>query len=153
MPASTHTEPGLSRREEASVSGTAMAGAPWGTAGTVGVVVAAGDLGLNLIGGSIGLHALSGSISIGVVAFLVVAAAGAVLKSGGGRAVRWARANPWRFAIVPGVAALAIAFVLSIVLGGGVFGSIFSGVWHGAATYGLTGVAAGIGGARNRRHH
>jgi hypothetical protein len=151
MPASTHTEPGLSRREEASVSSAAISRAPWGAAGTAGVVVAAGDLGLQLIGGSIGLHALSGSISLGVVAFLVVAAAGAVLRSRGGRAVRWARENPWRFAIVPGVAAAAIAFVLSVVLGGGVFGSIWPGIWHGALTYGLTGVAASVGGARNRR--
>ena len=151
MPASTHTEPGLSRREEASVSSDALSGAPWGTAGTAGAVVAAGDLGLHLIGGSIGLHALSGSISLGVVAFLVVAAAGAVLRSRGGRAVRWARENPWRFAVVPGVAAAAIVFVLSVVLGGGVFGSIFSAFWHGAATYGLTGVAGTIGGSRRRR--
>ena len=151
MPASTHTEPGLSKREEASVSSAAMSGAPWGTAVVAGAVVGAADLGLNVIGGNIGLHTLSGSVSIGVVALLVVAAAGAVLKSGGGRAVRWARENPWRFAIVPGVAALAIAFVLSVVLGGGVFGSIWAGVWHGAATYGLTGVAASVGGARNRR--
>ena len=151
MPASPPTAPGLSRREEASVSSAAMSKAPWGAAGATGAVVAAGDLGLHLIGGSIGLHALSGSVSLGVVAFLVVAAAGAALGSRGGRAVRWARENPWRFAVVPGIAAAAIVFVLSVVLGGGVFGSIFSAFWHGAATYGLTGLAGTVGGARHRR--
>ncbi|HEY3952819.1 MAG TPA: hypothetical protein VGM53_05545 [Streptosporangiaceae bacterium] len=151
MPASTRSAPGLSRREETSVSSAAMSGAPWGAAGTTGAVVAAGDLGLHLIGGSIGLHALSGSVSLGVVAFLVVAAAGAALSSRGSRAVRWARENPWRFAAVPGIAAAAIVFVLSVVLGGGIFGSIFGAAWHGAATYGLTGLAGTIGGARHRR--
>jgi hypothetical protein len=153
MPASTRTEPGLSRREEMAVSSAAMSGAPWTAAGVTGAVVAAGDLGLHLISGSIfSLHALSGSLSLGVVAFLVVAAAGAALsKRAGGRTARWVRNNPWRFALVPGVACAAIVFVLSVVLGGGIFGGIFSALWHGAATYGLTGLAGSIGSARNRR--
>lgn len=151
MPASTRTEPGLSRREEVAVSGDAMSGAPWGAAGVTGGVVALGDLGLHLLGGGLGLHALSGSLSLGVVAFLVVAAAGAALGSRTGRAVRWVRQHPWRFAVVPGVACAAIVFVLSVVLGGGVFSGVFSAFWHGAATYGLTGLAGTVGGARHRR--
>lgn len=152
MPASTRTEPGLSRREEMAVSSAAMSGAPWTAAGVTGAVVAAGDLGLHLISGSIfSLHALSGSLSLGVVAFLVVAAAGAALSKRAGRTARWVRNNPWRFALVPGVACAAIVFVLSVVLGGGIFGGIFSALWHGAATYGLTGLAGSIGSARNRR--
>jgi hypothetical protein len=152
MPAPTGTEPGLSRREEAAVSSAAMSSAPWAAAGVTGAVVAGGDLGLHLINGSIfSLHALSGSVSMGVVAFLVVAAAGAALSRRGGRAARWVRDNPWRFAVVPGAACAAIVFVLSVVLGGGIFSGIFSAFWHGALTYGLTGVAGSIGGARNSR--
>jgi hypothetical protein len=152
MPATTGTEPGLSRREEASVSSAAMAHAPWTAAGVTGAVVTAGDLGLHLIGGSIfSLHALSGSVSLGVLAFIVVAAAGAALSRRSGRAARWVRNNPWRFAMVPAIACAAIVFVLSVVLGGGIFSGVFSAVWHGAATYGLTGLAGTIGASRRNR--
>jgi hypothetical protein len=152
MPATTHSEPGLSKREEAAVSGAAMTSAPWAAAGVTGAVVTAGDLGLHLISGSIfSLHALSGSVSLGVLAFLVVAAAGAALSRKGGRAARWVRNNPWRFAMVPAVACAAIVFVLSVVLGGGIFSGVFSAFWHGAVTYGLTGLAGTMGASRHRR--
>jgi hypothetical protein len=152
MPAPTRTdEPGLSKREEAAVSSAAMSSAPWTAAAVTGGVVTLGDLGLHLIGGSVGLHALSGSVSLGAVAFFAVAAAGALLSSRSGRALRWARSNPWRFALVPGIAVAAIAFILSVVLGGGVLGSIFGAAWHGAAAYGLTGLAGTVGGSRHRK--
>jgi hypothetical protein len=151
MPAPTHTEPGLSRREEMAVSSAAMSSAPWTAAAVTGGVVTFGDLGLHLIGGSIGLHALSGSLALGAVAFVVVAAAGALLSSRSGRALRWARSNPWRFALVPGIAVAAIAFVLSVVLGGGAFAGIFSAAWHGAGAFALTGLAGTVSGARRRR--
>jgi hypothetical protein len=152
MSAPTRTdEPGLSKRDEAAVSSAVLSSAPWKTAAATGGVVGLGDLGLHLIGGSVGLSGLSGSVSLGLLAFFVVAGAGAVLSSRSGRAVQWARSNPWRFAILPAVACAAIVFVLSVVLGGGVFGGIFSGVWHGAGVYGLTGLAGSVGGARRRR--
>src|ERR1700728_2895853 len=117
MAATTRTDPGLSRREEMAVSSAAMSGAPWTAAGVTGAVVTAGDLGLHLISGSIfSLHALSGSLSLGLVAFLVVAAAGVALSKRGGRTARWVRNNPWRFAVVPAAVCAAIVFVLSVVL-------------------------------------
>jgi|SRR5580693_4031188 hypothetical protein len=152
MPAPTRTDqPGLSKREEAAVSSAAMSSAPWTGAAATGAVVTLGDLGLHLIGGSVGLQALSGSVSLGAVAFFVVAAAGALLSSRSSRALRWARSNPWRFALVPGLAVAAIVFVLSVVLGGGVFDGLFSAAWHGASAYGLTGLAGAVGGSRRRR--
>src|SRR5580704_19655305 len=94
MSAPTHNDQDLSRREELSVSGAAMSGAPWGAAVVTGGVVAVGDLGLHLIGSGLGLHlsALSGSLAMGAVAFFVVAAAGALWR---GRARR-RRAPPAR---------------------------------------------------------
>jgi hypothetical protein len=151
MPAPTRTEPGLSKREEAAVSSEAMSSAPWTAAAATGGVVALGDLGLHLIGGSVGLHALSGSLSLGAIAFFAVAAAGALLSSRSGRALRWARSNPWRFALVPGIAVAAIVFVLSVLLGGGIFSGVFAALWHGAAAYGLTGLAGTVGGSRHRK--
>src|ERR1700719_5390388 len=85
MSAPTHNEQDLSRREELSVSGAAMSGAPWGAAVVTGGVVAAGDLGLHVIHSGLGLHlsGLSGSLAMGAVAFFVVAAAGALWRGGG----------------------------------------------------------------------
>ena len=142
-------EPGLSRREEMSVSGDAMSHAPWTGAAVTGGIVALGDFGWHMIGGSFGLGGLNDALSLGVVAFFVVAAAGALWRQRSGRAIRWARANPWRFALLPGVATLAIVFALSIVLGGGIAGGALAGLWHGAVAFGLTG-GAGVA-ARSRR--
>jgi hypothetical protein len=78
---------------------------------------------------------------MGAVAFFVVAAAGALWRAKPSRAIRWARSNPWRFAIVPAIACAAIALVLSVVTGGGIIHGALSGLWHGGLVYGLTGVA------------
>src|SRR5579859_3388464 len=142
MSASTPTDQDLSRREEMTVSSASMSAAPWGAAAVTGGVVAAGDLGLHIIGAHIGLSALSGSVAMGVVAFFVVAAAGALWRARPSRAIRWARSNPWRFAVLPAVACAAVVLVLSVLTGGGVIGGALSGLWHGGLVYGLTGVAA-----------
>jgi hypothetical protein len=133
------------------VSSAAMSAAPWGAAGLAGGVVALGDLGLHVIGGHFGgLAAFSGSLTLGVSAFFVVAAVGALARARSGRAARWARSNPWRFAVAPGVAVAAIAFVLSIVIGtGGIVDGVWSALWHGAGTFAITGVAGSM--ARMRR--
>jgi hypothetical protein len=141
MSAPTQNEQDLSRREEMSISGAAMSGAPWGAAAVTGGVIAVGDLGLHVIGSGLGVHALSGSLAMGAVAFFVVAAAGALWRARPSRAIRWARSNPWRFAIMPAVACAAIALVLSVFTGGGVIDGVLSGLWHGGIAYGLTGVA------------
>jgi hypothetical protein len=142
-------DPGLSRREEMSVSGAALSQAPWTGAAVTGGIIALGDFGWHVIGGTFGLGGLSDALSLGVVAFFVVAASGALWRERSGRAIRWARANPWRFALLPGVACAAIVFVLSIVLGGGIVGGVLTGLWHGAVAFGLTGGAGTI--ARSRR--
>ncbi len=143
MSASTPTDQDLSRREEMTVSGAAMSAAPWGAAAVTGGVVAVGDLGLHLISAGLGLGALSGSLAMGAVAFFVVAAAGALWRARPSRAIRWARNNPWRFAVLPAIACAAVALVLSVVTGGGIIDPVLSGLWHGGLVYGLTG-AAGV---------
>jgi len=152
MSAPTHNDQDLSRREELSVSGAAMSGAPWGAAVVTGGVVAVGDLGLHLIGSGLGLHlsALSGSLAMGAVAFFVVAAAGALWRARPSRAIRWARANPWRFAVMPALACAAIALVLSVVTGGGIIDGFLSGLWHGGVVFGLTGAVGMASRSRKR---
>ena len=142
-------EPGLTRKEEMTVSGAAMSAAPWKTAGAAGAVVAGGDLVLHLVGGHLDVPT---ALSAGTVALFAVAGGGALVRSQGGRAMRWARANPWRFALLPGLAAAVIVFVLSVVIGSsGLFGGAFTAIWHGAVAYGLTGAAGTIAGSRKRR--
>jgi hypothetical protein len=149
MSAPPRNDEGLTTKDELAVSSAAMSGAPWRTAGAVGAVVAGGDMVLHLVGGSLGL---SSSLSAGVVVFFAVAAGGALLGSRPSRAIRWARNQPWRFALFPGAAAAVLVFVLSVVLGSsGVIGGAFTALWHGAVTYGLTGGAGMI--ARGRRRN
>jgi hypothetical protein len=150
MSTPTQSDQDLSRREGITVSGAAMSGAPWAAATMTGGVVAVGDLGLHLIGAGLGLAAVGGSLSMGAVAFFVVAAAGALWRARPSRAIRWARSNPWRFAVVPALACAAIALVLSVVTGGGIIDPVLSGLWHGAVVYGLTGVAGATSKARKR---
>jgi len=127
-----------------------MSGAPWAAATMTGGVVAVGDLGLHLIAAGLGMAAVGGSLSMGAVAFFVVAAAGALWRARPSRAIRWARSNPWRFAVVPALAVAAIALVLSVVTGGGIIDPVLSGLWHGALVYGLTGVAGATSKSRKR---
>ncbi len=142
-------EPGLNRRDEMAVSSEAMSAAPWSMAGAAGAVVTGADLVLHLTGGHLGL---TSSLSAGAVAFFAVAGGGAVLRSSSGRAMRWARTNPWRFAVLPGAAAAIVVFVLSVVIGSsGLIGGTFTSLWHGAIAYGLTGVAGSFAGSRKRR--
>ena len=148
MSASVHSDQDLSRREEMSVSGAAMSAAPWGAAVATGGVVAVGDLGLHVLGGGFGLSGLSGSVAMGVVAFFVVAAAGALWRARPSRAIRWARSHPWRFAVLPAVACAALVLVLSVVTGGGIIGPVLSGLWHGGVVYGLTGAAGAVSRSR-----
>src|SRR6266567_9557091 len=150
MSASTQTDQDLSRREEMTVSSAAMSAAPWGAATVTGGIIAAGDLGLHIIGGHIGLSALSGSVAMGAVAFFVVAAVGALWRARPSRAIRWARSNPWRFAVLPALAVAAVALVLSVITGGGIIDPVLSGLWHGALTFGLTGAAGTMAKSRKQ---
>ena len=148
MSTPTPTDQDLSRREEMAVSSAAMSAAPWGAAAVTGGVVAVGDLGLHIIAGHISLSGLSGSVAMGVVAFFFVAAAGALWRAKPSRAIRWARSNPWRFAVLPALACAAVVLVLSVVTGGGIIHPVFSGLWHGGLVYGLTGAAGAVSKSR-----
>ena len=144
-----NNQQGLSRKEELTVSSAAMTDVPWGVAVGAGAAVTGADLVLHVIGGHIGL---GGSLSAGTVALFTVAGGSVVVRNRAGRAARWARNYPWRFAVLPGAATAAIVFVLSMLIGpGAFFGSAFTAIWHGAIAYGLTGAAGAIAGSRTRK--
>ena len=90
-------EPGLSRRDELSVSSAAMSGAPWKMAGAAGAVVTGADLVFHLVGGHVDVPT---ALSAGTVALFAVAGGGALVRGRSGRAMRWARANPDRKSVV-----------------------------------------------------
>src|SRR5215475_13237731 len=138
----------LSRREELTVSSAAMADVPWAVAGAAGAVVTGADILLHILGGHLGLIS---SLSAGTVAAFTVAGGSVVIRRNASRAARWARSHPWRFAVIPGAATAAIVFVLAVLVGSsGVFGGIFTALWHGAITFGLTGGAGAIAGSSQR---
>lgn len=146
MTAPLRNDQGLSRREEMTVSGAAMADVPWGVAGAAGAVVTGADLLVHLMGGHL---ALSSSLSAGTVALFAVAGGSVVVRKRASRAARWARSNPWRFAVLPGAATAVIVFVLSVLTSSSIFGGAFTALWHGAIAFGLTGAAGAIAGNRN----
>jgi hypothetical protein len=135
------SESALTRREELAVTGAALSDAPWKLAGAAGIVVAGADLALHLVT----LHlAWAAALSMGAVAFFAVAGAGALVRSRRSRALRWARSRPWRFALMPGAATAIVVFVLTVLHGSGVAGSVFTSLWHGAIAFGLTGAAGTV---------
>jgi hypothetical protein len=126
-----------------------MSYAPWRAAGATGAVVTGADLILHLIGGHL---AVTSSLSAGVVALFAVAGAGALWRARSSRAARWAGSHPWRFAVLPGVAAAVLVFVLSVLVGSSdIIGGTFTAVWHGAVAYGVTGLTGTVAGGRRRR--
>jgi hypothetical protein len=141
----------LSRGDEATVSAAAMTGAPAAGALVTGAAFTLGDLGLQLLHGHLGLAAVGGSVSLGVSVFFVVLAGAALMRARAGRAAQWAAANPWRFALLPGVSVAVLVFLLTTLIGGGVLGGVWAAAWHGAAVYGLTGATAMATGRRRRR--
>jgi hypothetical protein len=137
--------PDLTRRDEFAVSGAVMSKAPWAAAGAAGAVTAGADMLGHLL---FAQFAVGGPLSLGVLIFFAVAGSGALLRGRQSRALRWARRNPWRFALAPGAACAIVVFVLTVVLGGGVLGGAFTAAWHGAAAFGLTGLAGTVGNPR-----
>jgi len=135
------SESTLTRREELAVSGAALSDAPWKLAGAAGIVVAGADLALHLVT----LHlAWAAALSLGSVAFFAVAGAGALVRSRRSRALRWARSRPWRFALMPGAAAAVVVFVLTVLHGSSLPGSVYTSLWHGAIAFALTGAAGTV---------
>lgn len=138
----------MSRREEMAVSGSVLSEAPWALAGSAGAIATVGDM---LMHALVWQFAVSGPLALGAVVFFAVAGAGALLRARSSRALRWAQRHPWRFAVLPGAACATVVFVLSMFVNGGLFGSVFTGLWHGLAAGALTGLVGSVGRPRRAR--
>lgn len=135
----------LTRRDEMSLAGAALRGAPWKAAAITGGAVAA----INYVLGVIlpGPADLSWALCLGISLFSLVAAVGAVRKPDAGdhvtrQARLWSLRHPWRFALYPAGLAAVLMYPVQLVFdGAGVFGAAWDAAWGGALVYLL---AAGL---------
>jgi hypothetical protein len=128
---------------------------PWRPAAVVGALGGGVSLGLHLVGGHFGLGVLASALTTGALLFFCVGGAGSVLgySAKGGRRDhrirRWARSHPWRVAAVP--AALMFVtdlLVRQVLTGQGFFGTVWTGLWHGAVVGAVVGIAGTVGASR-----
>ncbi|WP_165974482.1 hypothetical protein [Nonomuraea deserti] len=133
----------ISRRDEVSLSGAALRGAPWKAAAISGGVVSATSYGFGLLTGG---GDLVWALGLGISLFALVAAIGAVAKpEDGDRVTRqarvWSLRHPWKFALLPAGITAVLDYPVQLVLDGeGVFGSAVDALWHGALVYLITAI-------------
>lgn len=133
----------LTRRDEMSLAGAALRGAPWKKAAITGGGAAAISVVLGFIGGE---PDVSWALCLGVSLFAIVAAVGAVSRPDlGDRVTRqarvWSLRHPWRFSLYPGVGAAVLMYPVQLVFDHeGVFGAAWDALWGGALVY----LAAGL---------
>ncbi|MFG3441220.1 hypothetical protein ACGF0J_28560 [Nonomuraea sp. NPDC047897] len=134
----------ISRRDEVSLSGAALRGAPWKAAAVGGGVVTAASYGMGVI--LPGDADLVWALGLGISLFALIAAIGAVAKPNDGdrvtrQARQWALRHPWKFALLPAGIAAVLDYPVQLVLDQeGVFGSAFHSLWHGALVYLIAGI-------------
>jgi hypothetical protein len=133
----------ISRRDEVSLSGAALRGAPWKAAAVGGGVVSAAGFGMSLLTGS---AEPAWALGLGISLFALIAAIGAVSKPNEGdrvtrQARRWSLRHPWKFSLLPAAIAAVLDYPVQLVLDGeGVFGSAVDALWHGALVYLIAGI-------------
>ncbi|WP_066374881.1 hypothetical protein [Herbidospora mongoliensis] len=135
----------LTRRDEMSLAGAALRGAPWKAAAVTGGGVAATTLLMGLITGSVDL---AFALGVSVTLFTLVASVGAISKPNIGdrvtqQARNWSLRHPWRFALYPAAGAAILLYPVQLVLDGeGVFGAAWDALCGGALIYLMTGIVA-----------
>ncbi|MFG1709581.1 hypothetical protein ACFLIM_40995 [Nonomuraea sp. M3C6] len=133
----------ISRRDEVSLSGAALRGAPWKAAAIGGGAVTAASFGMGLLTGG---GDLVWALGLGISLFALIAAIGAVSKPNeGDRVTRqarlWSLKHPWKFALLPAGITAVLDYPVQLVLDGeGVIGSGVQALWHGALVYLIAGI-------------
>lgn len=135
----------LTRRDEMSLAGAALRGAPWKAAAVTGGAVAAVSLGLDLLTGDLDL---TWAMAVGIGLFSLIAAIGAISKPDvGDRVTRqarlWALRHPWRFSLYPALGSAILLYPVQLVLDReGVFGAALDALQGGVVVYLITAIVA-----------
>ncbi|WP_433368547.1 hypothetical protein [Streptosporangium sp. CA-115845] len=137
----------LTRRDEMSLAGAALRGAPWKAAAVTGGAVAATSFGLGVLtlthGGD-----LTWAMTVGIGLFSLIAAIGSIGKpNSGDRVTRqarlWALRHPWRFALYPSLGAAMLMYPVQLIVDGeGVFSAALDALQGGVVVYLITAVLA-----------
>lgn len=136
----------LTRRDEMSLAGAALRGAPWKAAAVTGGTVAAASFGLEVI--LPGRADLTWALTVGIALFTLVAAVGSVGRpNSGDRVTRqarlWALRRPWRFSLYPALGAAALMYPVQLVVDDeGVFSAALDALQGGVVVYLITAVLA-----------
>ncbi|MFI6907593.1 hypothetical protein ACIBKY_40470 [Nonomuraea sp. NPDC050394] len=125
----------ISRRDEMSLSGAALRGAPWKAAVVGGGATAA------IAWVFSGFDDMAWALGLGINLFALIAAIGAIAKPDvSDRVTRqarmWSLKHPWKFALLPAGISAVLDYPVQLVLDGeGVFGAAWGALWHGALVY------------------
>lgn len=134
----------LTRRDEMSIAGAALRGAPWKTAAISGGAVTATSFAMGVL--LPGAADLSWALFLGISVCALVASIGAMSKPDeGDRATRqsrlWALRHPWRFALYPGIGTAILMYPVQLIIDNeGVFSAAWDALWNGAFIYLITGL-------------
>lgn len=142
----------VSRAEKRQLAVASATLGPWRAAAAVGAIGGGVQLALKSISGDFGLGILTGALSVALTLFFLVGGTGAVLgrKAGSDHRIRrWARAHPWKVAVVPAGAMLVTDFAMRQILSSeGFFGSLWDGLWRAAFVAGVVGIVGSVAASR-----
>ncbi|GLW12615.1 hypothetical protein Misp01_77430 [Microtetraspora sp. NBRC 13810] len=136
----------LTRRDEMSLAGAALRGAPWKPAAMAGATVAGASFVMGML--LPGPADVSWALSLGITVFTLVAAIGAVARPGVGdrvtrQARQWSLKHPFRFALYPAAGAAILFYPIQLIFDNdGVFGAAFDSVWGAALVWLMAGLLA-----------
>ncbi|GAA5068682.1 hypothetical protein HNP84_008423 [Thermocatellispora tengchongensis] len=134
----------LTRREEMSLAGAALRGAPWKAAAISGGVATGASLVMGLLPPN--PPDVTWALSLGITLFTLVAAIGSVAKPHvADRVTRqarvWSLRHPFRFSLWPAAGAAVLMYPVQLVFDGeGPFGAAWDAAWGGALVYLIAGV-------------
>ena len=143
----------ISRREELSLAGAALHGAPWKAAAVGGMAAAAASYGLGII---FWPPSMVTALGMGVTLFALIAAIGALSKPEVGdrvtrKARQWSLRHPWRFALMPAAVTAVLVYPVHLVADSdGIFGAAWHSLWRGALVYLITGILGVVLKGRSR---
>jgi hypothetical protein len=144
----------LTRRDEMSLSGAALRGAPWKAAATTGGVAAATSFGLGVI--LPGDASLAWALCLGISLFSMVAAVGSATRPDVADRVtrsarQWARNHPWRFSLYPALGSAVLMYPVQLIIDReGPFSAALDALQGGVAVYLVTAVLAVVLGGRKQ---